>query len=54
MSDTADKVVRSMEPEVVLNMGRELRPIMSELALQKFAKWLDVPGPSTLRFPGEF
>ena len=49
MSDTVDKVVRSTEPETILNMGRELRPIMSELAMKKMAKWFDVPSPN-----GEF
>ena len=46
MSDTVDMVVRSTEPETILNMGRELRPIMSELAFQKLAKRLKVPSPN--------
>ena len=31
MSDDVDKVVKSLEPEVVLNIGRDLRPIVSEM-----------------------
>lgn len=52
MSDTVDKVVRSTEPEAILNMGRELRPIMSELAMRKFAKRLDVPSTNGHFSPG--
>src|SRR5688572_4901156 len=41
MSDDVPKVVKSLEPEVVLNMGREMRPIMSELQVARIKKALD-------------
>jgi hypothetical protein len=48
MSDDVGKVLKSLEPETVLDMGREVRPILSELAAKKFARALETGDPSVL------
>ena len=48
MSDDVGKVLKSLEPEVVLDMGREVRPILSELAATKFARAFETGDASVL------
>ena len=48
MSDDVGKVLKSLEPETVLDLGREVRPILSELAAKKFAKAFETGDASVL------
>jgi len=41
MTDDVPKVVKSLEPDACLGMARNVRPIMSELAMQKYAREFD-------------
>jgi len=43
MTEEAPNVVKSLEPEACLDMARKARPIMSELAMQKYVKEFDAP-----------
>jgi len=38
MTDDVSKVVKSLEPEACLEMAREFRPIMSDVAMESYAK----------------
>ena len=48
MSNDVGKVVKSLEPEVVLNIGREVRPIMSALQTNRIAQALETGDASIL------
>lgn len=43
MTDDVPRVVKSLEPEACLDMARELRPIMSGVAREKYVKEFDAP-----------
>jgi len=43
MTEDMPNVVKSLEPEACLDMARNVRPIMSEVAMKKYAKEFDAP-----------
>src|SRR4029079_6139848 len=48
MTDDVPKVMRSLEPETVLNIGRELRPILAEQQVNRIREAFDKNDPSIL------
>jgi len=47
MTEDVPNVVKSLEPVACLDMARNVRPIMSAIALEKYAKEFDVPREKT-------